>query len=149
MATLVHYQGRKIWMNRRDLPQTEVLFTDREGNPVSPYAIPADSPRSPLRVGVPYHDATDGLTYRVVRYLDPKEGWGTLDYWLHRYGVRYPTILEWVRQGFLDAAMEEGSPTKRYRCRDEARVLAWLEKHPNARISQRSVYRHRKKLAGG
>lgn len=84
----------------------------------------------------------DGLTYRVVRKLRiQEEGWATAHFWMERYGLTnfagdkgYQFIREWVHRGWLEAAMEEGSPTKRFRCLDEHLIYEqmwnmWRAKH--------------------
>jgi hypothetical protein len=74
---------------------------------------------SPYRVGVPWYDEADGVTYRVLVRLDPMEGWAGAEFWRARWGIGYPVIYTFVNAGYVDAAMEEGTGTKRYRCRDE------------------------------
>lgn len=123
------------WQAHPPIPRYE----DKRGNPVDVVTpIPVESVESTFRHGVPY-PASDGVTYNVVQYLDPRQGWGTAEHWLKRYPVSHATLLKWVHLGILDAAMESGSPTKRYRVRDEARVTLYLRENPAAKLQGRRM----------
>lgn len=95
--------------------------------------IPGDHPHSPFREGTAMRDE-DGVIYRVVRELKPEDGWGTAEFWTKRWGISSPNdpqaawkfMRDWIARGWLDAAMQAGSPTKRYRCRDERRIYRRL-----------------------
>jgi len=117
------------WVKPPPIPR----FVDAKGKPVSTQPIPTHDPDSSYRPGIPVPDP-DGVTYRVLQYLDPRQGWGTAEFWLKRYPVTHRTLLEWVHLGILDAALELGSPTKRYRVRNEARIVQYLKDHPKARL---------------
>lgn len=108
------------------IQRSKKSFLERaEMNLIDTSPIPETSPESPFRAGIPYRDPSTGLTYRIVRALDMSEGWGTADFWMQRYGVvDFRFVQEWVERGWLDAAMVRGSPTKRYRCRDERKIYA-------------------------
>ncbi len=103
-----------------------------DGLPCDGTPIPPDSPDSPFRVGAPYYDEHEDIHYRVLQRINVAEGWGTAAFWLKRWGCYFPELLKLVRMGWLDAAFEAGSAVKRYRCRDEVRVLAWLEQNAPA-----------------
>lgn len=93
---------------------------------INTQAIPPDSPESPFRDGHAWRCPDDQLTYRVVQSIDISAGWGTAAFWMTRYGVTFLFVREWVERGWLDAAIEQGTPTKRYRCRDERRIYEAL-----------------------
>jgi len=97
-----------------------------DGLPCDGTPIPPDSPDSGFRAGVPYEDDAEDVVYRIVARLNVAEGWGTGAFWMQRWGCYYADILAFVRKGWLDAAIEEGSSVKRFRCRDELRVRAEL-----------------------
>ena len=101
--------------------------TRRDGLPCDGTPIPPESPDSAFRVGVPYKDDAEDVAYRVVTRLNVTEGWGTASFWMRRWRCHYADVLAFVRKGWLDAAIEEGSSIKRFRCRDEHRVRASLE----------------------
>jgi hypothetical protein len=75
-----------------------------------------------------YYDQAEELEYRAVRIgaLDPTQGWRTADFWLARWKTDWKTLRTLVQRGWVDAAIEEQSATKRFRCRDENRVIALL-----------------------
>ncbi len=110
------------WGTRAPTPHAPVpVLADGRMAPVEAIASP-----TPPDAGLPFEDTELGITFRVVRRLDLREGWGTAGFWMERYKVPWEAVAEWVRRGWLDAAVEMGSPTRRYRLRDEQRVLAWL-----------------------
>lgn len=112
---------------------------DRNGNLFDPTPIPPSSPRSPFRAGVPYDDPETGIRFRVVGpgRLPAAEGWAPAKYWLTRYGISLGQLRDLCDRGFLDAAVEERSPTRRYRCRDEGPVKAHLRE---TRGRKRQIY---------
>lgn len=78
-------------------------------------------------MGLPYEDPHEHVVYRVVPNLNVAEGWGTAAFWTRRWGCNYSDVLHLAQLGWLDAAIAAGTSVKRYRCRDEVRVLHWLE----------------------
>lgn len=118
------------------------------GDIVDTAPIPPDSPESPFRAGFAYHDPDDDLVYRIVMHLDIQgQGWGTAAFWMARYGVTtFSFIREWVARGWLDAAMEQHAPTKRFRCRDERQIYNALKKLHDTKNSigpgEKSKIRH-------
>jgi hypothetical protein len=81
-------------------------------------------------MGEAWFDPMDGVEYRVVRAgaLDPREGWAPLVFWAQRWHCKHEVVIELAQTGWLDAAVEHDSPTRRYRCRDEGRVRDLLRK---------------------
>lgn len=127
MGSRVVLGGRTLVASRDWRPfRPGMLLRDRHGNLIE--TIPPESPRSPYRAGVPWLDPEEGITYRVVGrwVLDPRQGWATADFWLKRWRCDFATLREAVQRGFLDAALAQDSAHRRYRCRDESAVLAWL-----------------------
>lgn len=109
-------------------------------------AIPASSPLSPFRSGTGYLCPTDRVVYRVVAELDMTSGWATTEFFQRRWLVPHAGVLGLVRAGLLDAALLEGSSVRRYRCRDEARVLrsqvvlrAALKRRQSAQVAPKRV----------
>lgn len=88
--------------------------------------IPADSPESPFRAGVPFYDEHEDVVYRRIENLNVAEGWGTAAFWQKRWKCLYRDILHLVQRGHLDAAIERATNLKRYRCRDEHAALEVL-----------------------
>lgn len=109
--------------------------TRRDELPCDGTPIPPGSPDSPYRAGEPYFDEAEDVVYRIVSRINVAEGWGTAAFWMKRWACYYVDLLSLVRKGWLDAAMEEGSAVKRFRCRDERRVLASLAPVLKARTS--------------
>jgi hypothetical protein len=132
MSSRVFDRGRVLYASP-DYAQYKPMprSLDRGGNPIDQAPIPMDSAGSPQRQGIPYRDPEDGLVYRIIDRLNIQEGWGTAGFWMKRYTVAWDVIVLWVERGWLEAAMERGSPTKRYRCRDERKLLEYLGVHPD------------------
>lgn len=135
--------SRAIWGNRtayhsRDYkPQKRTRAPlNVHGTKFDPSPIPAGHAESPLRAGVPYHCPEDDIVYRVVERLDPVEGWVTADFWLQRYDIGFDVLRGFVLRGWMDAAFEAASPTKRFRCRDEAPIERWLQEQRPRRKNQ-------------
>lgn len=131
MASRIVIGGKTWWQNPAFYQHTRErrlakasLPRDREGNVVNTDPIPLTSPVSPYREGEPYLDEDDRVIYRRVRKLDPRDGWATTEFWQERWHVySHRAICQLVELGLLDAAVQENSQVKFYRCRDEARVL--------------------------
>lgn len=121
------YQTRD-WRAAHVRPAPRDVDADGVTLPGAPVVGP---PRPPsLRAGYPYRDPETDLVFRVVERLDPAEGWGTADFWCRRFRVDFDKLAEWVQLGWVDAAVEAGSPTRRYRPRDEGRLLRDLGVSP-------------------
>lgn len=101
---------------------------DRRGNPVDTWPIPPSEKIIEFRAGVPYTCPEDGITYRVLKRCDPKDGWAPAGFWRRRWGITFRSIRTFVEKGWLQPGIEEGSPTKRYRCVDEVPIIDYLER---------------------
>lgn len=88
-----------------------------------PKRAPALVPALPKEDNVPWYDPHDRVTYRVVDAMPASEGWGTLGFWMRRWGLPAEQVLRLARNRHLDAATEKNSAVKRYRCPDESRTL--------------------------
>jgi hypothetical protein len=88
--------------------------------------IPGDSPASPFQAGIGWHCKEERLVYRVVAHLNPADCWAATKFWQQRWNVHHWTVLILAREGLLDAAIEQHSQVRRFRCRNEAAVL----RHP-------------------
>jgi hypothetical protein len=128
MGSRIFVGGRPVAfsLGYRPQPPTPAVDLDGSGRILDLSPIPPDSPDSPMRAGVAYRDPDTGMVLRIVERLRIEEGWGTSRFWCDRYCVPFSALLEWVELGLMDAAMERGSPTKRFRCRDETRILDWI-----------------------
>jgi len=138
MPTRIVHRNETTWRSRDFRPgvRTSALYLDRDKQPVDcTVGIPADSPESPFRSGVAARDRIEGIMYRIVRRLDPTDGWASTEFWQDRYKVRHRDIVLFVEMGYLDAAIEEGSQIRRYRCRNES-GLKGTKKYKNARKRQ-------------
>jgi len=93
-------------------------------------AIPPDSAESPFRAGVAVRDEVEGIVYRVVAFgvLNPQDRWFSTRFWQDRWGISHKGVCALVERGWLDAAMEEGSEVRKYRCRDEGKVKKFVGK---------------------
>jgi len=152
MSARLTIHGRVHYSSVR--PAKEVRFTRKvrqEGRlveeVVNTLPILPDAPESPLRLGVPHVDPEDGVAYHVVPHLNPLDGWAPAEYWLAKYGLRTFEVLKalWLTAVF-DAGMEFGSATKRFRCRDEAKVHAYLKLHPRAKVSKETIVKRKREL---
>lgn len=147
MPSIIRINGR-LYTGSRDYrvdhvragePKALAANTRRDELPCDGTPIPPDSPDSPFRAGEPYWDDAEDVVYRVVSQINVAEGWGTAAFWMKRWGCYYVDLLAFVRKGWLDAAIEEGSAVKRYRCRDEVRCRAELVSVLRARESQGKI----------
>ncbi len=128
MSSRMVANGRVIHMSRdlyvRRKPHSAALPRGPAGEPVpSAFPIAPNSPRSIFRAGVALKDREEGCTYRCVKHLDPLEGWAPTEFWQKRWKVDHKAVIAYVESGLLDAAVEEGSQVRRFRCRDEWRLL--------------------------
>lgn len=137
MATRVVVRGQ-VWYADREAREQLVLRqkarealapADRHGEPLTGMSSPSRgvagaSAPLPFRAGVGFRCPEDRLDYRIVSFLDPAGGWATTAFWQKRWRLTHGGILELARNGLLDAAMLECSQVRRFRCRDEASVLA-------------------------
>lgn len=124
--------GNKIVVASRDYvaPRRVLAPTTRNGEIIEDAGrILPTSADSPFRAGSPYYDADDDLTYRSVhaRVCDVLQGWRTAEFWLVRWAIEWRTLRDLVQRGWVDAAIEVDTATKRFRCRDERRVLLWIK----------------------
>ncbi len=99
------------------------------------YVDQGDHEPTYLRSGDIYWCEDDQLNYRVIRLCAPEDGWATAEHWCGRYKIGHQVLLQMVRRGLFDGALEHDSPTKRYRVRSEQKVREWI-----------SCYRYNKKL---
>jgi hypothetical protein len=134
MSTRIISQNRTIFANARVRSYSTIASaavpTDKRKSKdaginvnKNTQTIPVWSPESPFRDGYAWRCPDDQVNYRIVKKINIQEGWGTAAFWMERYGVTtFNYVREWVERGWLDAALQEGSPTKRYRCRDERKI---------------------------
>lgn len=129
MATRTIIDGRLRWSNTRPNSHKLPAQPEVENGAVVDDRIPPNSPRSPYRAGTPYYDVVQDIEYRVVGsgILDPRQGWATAAFWVKRWKISYKQLVQLVQRGMLDAAMEQSSDVRRFRCRDERSVLQLIE----------------------
>lgn len=128
MAGRILIRGQVAWASRSwgaDQAAPTVVPRDRHGNVVSLTPIVAEHPDSPLRGGHPVHDLEEDIIYRQFPRMVVREGWGTWGFWVKRWQCEPRLVLDMVRRGWLDPALDAAG-VKRYRCRDEQRCLAYL-----------------------
>lgn len=127
------------WASRDYRPKRDTTPRRRDGSIIDDERVDPLSADSPFRAGSPFYDQADELEYRAVRQgaLNPVEGWRTADFWIARWKTDWPTMRTLVQRGWLDAAIEEQSAVKRFRCRDEHRVIAALATDTKLRVKMR------------
>ena len=120
MASRIVIRGRQAWASNawRKRPPPELI--DREK------VAPVLGPILPRSVGTPFTDPDEHVTYRVVEYIDPRDGWCLASQLMKLYDTTYGGILKCVERGMIDGVMEKSSPTKRFRVRDSAKVRVFL-----------------------
>lgn len=123
MPTRMFLRGRVVRDTARARPKVPEVPGDLSGE-IPPRSQVTSIDRM-LRAGVVLEDG-HGTTYRVVRYLDPRDGWAPLGFFTARWSASPGAFWTLVRRGYLDAALEEGSVCKRFRVRDERAALAEL-----------------------
>lgn len=128
MAQRMLLYGRVV-IQSKDWPQATDSLPRNKAGEIIDVRVDPGSPDSPFRAGAPFYDKADEITYRVVRVggTAPLDGWRSADFWIKRWELDWPRLRILVEKGWLDAAMEEGSAVRRFRCRDEHRVLAWIK----------------------
>ena len=125
MSTRMVMNGRLVYTNEF-APRPVPALIDRD-KVMAVVPEPAERVRE---VGKPFYDEDDDLNYRVVEWLDPRAGWLLGEQVMKRYNIGFGTVLKLARMGIIDPAMERGSPTKRYRVRDDSstrKVVAQLK----------------------
>jgi len=133
MPTRLVIHGRTVVASPSYRPRVATFYKPKDAEVL---ADPRVEPHEqPFREGVPYFDPEDGIEYRSVgaHVLDPRGGWRTADFWLARWSIDWPTLRRFKDLGFVDAAIETGGMAKRFRCRDERKVLAWIEEQKRTR----------------
>ncbi len=124
MSARILVGGRAVYTTR-DFPRTPApqLLEHKTSQ-----HVPAHHPQSPFRLGSAFEDPEDGITYRVVSpgILDPAQGWAPLAFWVKRWGVVASSVHLLAAIGLVDAAVELGSPTRRFRVRDESKARRYL-----------------------
>ena len=143
MASRVILNGREVWHSHDwKVPVVAPPVHPKTGEPMPDALVRPGTPDSPFRAGVPRYDSDDDLTYRIVspKVLDPRQGWATAGFWLERWKCSWAQLKTLVEMAWVDAAIEQNSAIKRFRCRDETRVRMWLvqQKQPAARKTPRT-----------
>lgn len=110
-------------LRRRSVPLRLGVPRDADGRTIDSAFSLARPGEPKLQSGVVVYDRLEKTSYRCVARLDPLEGWAPTEFWQKRWKVPHGAIIAYVDAGFLDAAVEEGSQVRRYRCRDEWRLL--------------------------
>jgi len=134
VVTRILHRGQVIWQNQYVRPPPKPLDFERVVVP------PDESEPVELRSGGVYYDPEEDLAYRIVRsgICRAEDGWATFDYWMRHFkGIGVSTLQQMIRRGLFDAAIEEGSPTKRYRLRSEVKAREWLEEYKKYRLRKK------------
>lgn len=90
--------------------------------PINTHIPSAEEMRQRARGESVFIDPKSGLAYEMKDRLDPRE-WVTADVVMGWYSASFEMVVAWVTHGRLSAAMERGSPTKRYRVLDPKYLL--------------------------
>lgn len=128
MVTRLIRDGRRIWSSdpvaeRLPAGQRPIEVWAPGGGGTQPRPFEVEAPE--LRAGGVLEE--DGVRFRVIGRCAAEDGWGTMEFWMRRYDVPRGEVLALVAHGLMDAALEEGSPTRRFRVRSDARARAWLD----------------------
>lgn len=122
MVTRLMRRNKVIWANAHALPRPapapdydKIVVPPDEAEPVE------------IRAGDVLFDVDDDLHYRVINRTPTENGWAVAEFWLKRYEIAFSTLLQMAKRGLFDAAMEHGSPTKRYRVRSEDKAKVWIK----------------------
>lgn len=143
MTSILKIRGRAVLVgkgtDRQALRGAPEVARDQDGNLLTEMGqrvdgdgvpiYPAPRPQEMIS-GRPYYEPEHDLLYRVVDAVDPEQGWMPMDYWMRRYGVQFGRLRDWCLRGLLDPVYEMGSPTPRYRARDERKLVADLKRSP-------------------
>jgi len=126
MATRIIRNSRVVWQTP-DFPRPakDLECRDRFGNPVD--CVSAIVPKAldlKLRAGDIARDTKTNVVYRVLEHLDPKDGWGSAEFWVDRWNLDFRAIEDFARAGYLDAGIERASQVRRYCCRNELNLRA-------------------------
>lgn len=85
--------------------------------------LAAPPPRAlPTPAAPTYHDPETGVTFKVLPGLRTTDGWVTGATMAGWFNILPATLHHLARGRFIDAAVEPGSPTRRYRAADKAAV---------------------------
>lgn len=131
MSSRIIAHGR-VASASRDTPwhRPTLYPTNRRGEPIVIAEVDPGGPDAPWHPhGGTLYDADLGLEFRVVGpgVLDPAQGWASADFWCRRWKADFEKhVVPLTRKGWIDAAAERGSPTRKFRCRDESRCLEWI-----------------------
>lgn len=90
--------------------------------PINPRVPTIEEERQRERTASEHIDPKSGIAYEIKDRLDPRE-WVTADVLMGWYSASFDMVVAWVNHGRIAAAMERGSPTKRYRVRDPKYLL--------------------------
>jgi hypothetical protein len=125
MPSKITIRGRNYYSRGYDSRHTNqaVRPTQRGGEPlnVTTPIAPQEVDKT-LRAGIPYTCPTEKVTYRVIKNCDPRERWASSEFWQNHLKVGHRGLLRLLKLGWFDAAIEEGSQARRYRCRDERKM---------------------------
>jgi hypothetical protein len=103
-------------------PGAELNF-DRNGDPIDcTRALQPEQVDLKLRAGIPYKCPDEEIEYRVINRCNPQERWASTEFWQQHLRVSHKGLIRLVKRGWFDAAIEEGSKVRRYRCRDERKM---------------------------
>jgi len=134
MPSRLVLHNKTVWRSPDDkrIDWTQGLPTRVRGNRLNREVDPIDCTTAiertedtrPFTAGHGVMDTEEQVVYRVVTHLNPADGWASTAFWQDRYKIFHHHVLELARLHFLDAAMEEGSQVRRFRCRNEEALKA-------------------------
>ena len=145
MPSKLIIQGRTYYSRGYKKHPQPVVARGRDGEPldcVTPLANQNGKVDRKLRAGDHYTDPDDQVVYSVLRNLPPAEGWASLDFWLDHLRLPHKPFIRLVKHGWFNAAMEDGSEVRRYRCRDEVSMKKskqWHAAREAARMAEKKA----------
>lgn len=122
MTTRIIQRGRVVWANGSGFKPAA------HNEEVVSALLPSE--QHTLRVGTIWHDSEDDLNYRIVEkgVVTAQGGWGTADFWIKHLKAQWHIFRELVLRGCFDAAVEDGTGSRRYRMLDPTKTNKQLEK---------------------
>lgn len=118
MSARIVYNGQVIAQS----PRIGLVPVSHFARPINTRIPSAEEEKQRALRASEYIDPKSGIAYELKDKLDPRE-WVTADVVMGWYSASFEMIVAWVSHGRLAAAMERGSPTKRYRVRDPKYLL--------------------------
>jgi hypothetical protein len=124
MSSRLIVNGRVVVSTYRPVKHSQAsshIVRDTAGNPI----VGSDQPAAPITwyPGRVHREhlwvcPTTGLQYTIHDMLAMGDGWVSVTTVMEWYSIGYDRVLQLLKTGLLDGAVQRGCPTKFYRVRD-------------------------------